>query len=127
MTIPSTGDVPAAHARGNGRLCSPASSRSHFFAGFLIHFHPNSKRKVNFFVSKMQEMLNETRHRAEGQVSAKDDELTRFKIDLSKHRDHVEQLETKCNRIQGENEQLASQLEQKTRDVEDRDKILTNL
>ena len=75
----------------------------------------------------MQEMLNETRHRAEGQVSAKDDELTRFKIDLSKHRDHVEQLETKMNQIQGENEQLASQLEQKTRDVEDRDTILTNL
>ncbi len=34
-------------------------------------------------------MLNQARHQAEGQVSAKEDELMRFKLDLSKHQQQV--------------------------------------
>ena len=40
-------------------------------------------------VTSLQDMLNEARHQAEGQVSAKEDELMRFKLDLSKHRQQV--------------------------------------
>lgn len=34
-------------------------------------------------------MLNQARHQAEGQVSAKEDELMRFRLDLSKHQQQV--------------------------------------
>jgi hypothetical protein len=34
-------------------------------------------------------MLNQARHQAEGQVSEKEDELMRFKLDLSKHQQQV--------------------------------------
>lgn len=39
--------------------------------------------------TRIQEMLNQTRHQAEGQVSEKEDELLRFKLDLSKHQQQV--------------------------------------
>ena len=40
-------------------------------------------------VTSLQDMLSQARHQAEGQVSAKEDELTRFKLDLSKHQQQV--------------------------------------
>lgn len=45
--------------------------------------------KLLVYTFWIQEMLNEARHQAEGQVSEKEDELMRFKLDLSKHQKQV--------------------------------------
>ncbi|XP_046450750.1 early endosome antigen 1-like isoform X2 [Daphnia pulex] len=71
-------------------------------------------------VTSLQEMLNQARHQAEGQVSEKEDELMRFKLDLSKHQQQVDELETKCRSLQQSNDQLSNSLSQKEREVEER-------
>lgn len=73
-------------------------------------------------VTLLQEMLNQTRHQAEGQVSEKEDELLRFKLDLSKHQQQVDQLEARCRSMQQSNEDLINSLSRKDREVEEHNK-----
>ncbi|KAI9562572.1 hypothetical protein GHT06_010026 [Daphnia sinensis] len=73
-------------------------------------------------VTLLQEMLNQTRHQAEGQVSEKEDELLRFKLDLSKHQQQVDQLEARCRSLQQCNDDLTNSLTRKDREAEEHNK-----
>lgn len=66
-------------------------------------------------VTSLQEMLDVARNQAEGQVSAKEDELLQVKMQLIQHQQKVNQLEESCQSLQHTNQQLTSSLSQKER------------
>lgn len=59
-------------------------------------------------VTSLQEMLNQERHAAEGQVSAKEDELSHFKLQLNTHQKQVDELELLNHCLQNSNQELST-------------------
>lgn len=85
ITILFTAVINAAHKGRNRYLCRAATPGSHVSPGTsMINYTLHNEREL-----LIQEMLNQARHQAEGQVSAKECELMQFKLDLSKHQQQV--------------------------------------
>ena len=70
-------------------------------------------------VTSLQEMLNSARHRAEGEVSAKESEMLGMKMQLLTQQQQVAQLESKCQQLDKVKDDLQADLKAKDKQMEE--------
>jgi hypothetical protein len=70
-------------------------------------------------VTSLQEMLNSARHRAEGEVSAKESEMMGMKMELMTQQQQVAQLESKCQQLDKVKDDLQAELKAKDKQMEE--------